>query len=480
MSENCVHLLLCTNALYLPHAAACLVSLLQNNPDLDFDIVVVRRETETLDEEKLRRSLKQFANHLLYFCDFATPGDLPLNPHAHYTLDNWTRIWVEKFFRAEIERVLYFDCDVIVNGSIASLWQTDLDGALLGAIDIPGSVRGVTALGMRAEDGYFNSGVLLIDLKQWRETGALAELLTYVDANSERLEDLDQDALNACFHSRRKRLDYKWNVTWSFFQDDLSVPLDPMQIEAVRREAIIVHFNGWSKPWSYRCEHPHKADYQRYLKLTEWRGFIPQDRSVVNIARKVVSAVLPEKTKQGLKALVHSSEARPPEGDRSARRKAAKGQPISSRIAGSSLPDRLRRAVDLVIACTLVVLTLPLIAFVCLAIKLDDDGPVFDRQPSLDRTGRPFVALKFRTTVRDPEWTASRPKRDRSASETTVGQFLRWTSIEDLPQLVNVLRGEMTLTCKASNLAKWAACAAAAGGSGALFQAAGSALGLLD
>jgi lipopolysaccharide biosynthesis glycosyltransferase len=302
-----VHLLLCANAVYLQHVAVCLTSLLVNNPDLFFDIVIVGRATERLDEGKLARTLARFANKSLSFREFTPPAGrlLPLNPRAHYTLDNWTRLWVEEFFDEDIERVLYLDADIVVVGSLAPLWHVELDGALLGAVDIPGSDRGVTHLGMRAEDGYFNSGVLLLDLKQWRETRALDTVLGYIEAYPELMtRDVDQEALNACFHGRRKRLDYKWNGLWSFFREPPSIPLAPAEIEAVRRDARIIHFNGNSKPWSYFCEHPRKAEYEKYLRMTEWRDFVPEDRTLANIFRKRLSALLPEKIKRGLKALV--------------------------------------------------------------------------------------------------------------------------------------------------------------------------------
>ena len=302
-----VHLLLSTNALYLQHVAVCLSSLLTNNPDLLFDIVIVRRPTEILDEGKLRRSLARFSNYSLSLRQFALPPDrlLPLNPRAHFTLDTWSRLWVEEFFPDDVGRVLYLDADIVVLGSIAELWRVDLDGALLGAVDIPGSDRGVSNLGLRAEDGYFNAGVLLIDLTQWRQTRALETILGYIDAYPERMmNDVDQEALNGCFYNRRRRLDYKWNATVSFF--GASLPLAQSEIETVRREARIIHFNHIVKPWSYFCEHPRKGEYDKYLRMTEWRDFVPHDRTVLNRVRKQLSAVLPENTKRVIKALLRS------------------------------------------------------------------------------------------------------------------------------------------------------------------------------
>lgn len=305
-AANRVDVLLCANSLYLQHVAVCLTSLLINNPDLFFDILIVGRSTEALDEDKLRRSLMSFSNHDLSFRKFTAPSDLalPLNPRAHYTLDNWTRLWVEQFYPCETQRVLYLDSDIVVVGSIADLWFAKLDGALLGAIDIPGSLHGVTRLGLRPEVGYFNSGVLLIDLEQWRNTQALKTILNYVDAHPEQLQfTLDQDALNACFYARTKRLDYKWNVTWPFFYDG-TIPLDEGEVERVKQEARIIHFNGNLKPWSYFCDHPRKAEYEKYLRLTEWKDFIPPDRTLVNRVRKAASGILPDRARRFLKTLI--------------------------------------------------------------------------------------------------------------------------------------------------------------------------------
>ncbi len=103
--------------------------------------------------------------------------------------------------------------------------------------------------------------------------------------------------------------------------------------------------------------------------------------------------------------------------------------------------DRMRRLADFVIACVLLAITLPLMISVTLAIKLESAGPVLDRQTCSGRGGRRFQMLKFRTTVHDPRHATPAWARNT----TQVGQFLRPTRIEALPQLINVLRGEMSI-----------------------------------
>jgi undecaprenyl-phosphate galactose phosphotransferase/putative colanic acid biosynthesis UDP-glucose lipid carrier transferase len=99
-----------------------------------------------------------------------------------------------------------------------------------------------------------------------------------------------------------------------------------------------------------------------------------------------------------------------------------------------------KRIGDLTIASALVILTLPLLAAAALAIKLDSAGPVLMREERRAGGGR-ITIFKFRTT--------RRPRRGggpmREAQPTGIGRFLHYTRISDLPQLVNVLRGEMSL-----------------------------------
>jgi lipopolysaccharide biosynthesis glycosyltransferase len=298
--SNRVNTLLCTNVLFQQHAAVCVASLLANNPDLFFDIVIVAQSTEKLDEAKLRRSLTQFKNYSLRFITFSFPQDLALPLIAHYTIDTYTRLWIKEFFPKDVKRVLYLDADIVVVDSIAPLWSENLNGALLGAVDIPGSDQGVRLLGLRQEDGYFNAGVLLIDLEQWRAIRAEEIVLDYIRKNPDRIM-YDQDALNACFYHCTKRLDFKWNVIRPFYREPVALPLEREKIEEIRREARIIHFNGGSKPWSYFCDHPRRGEYHRYLRMTDWRDYVPPDRTALNIVRKAVSAVLPNSLKHLLK-----------------------------------------------------------------------------------------------------------------------------------------------------------------------------------
>jgi lipopolysaccharide/colanic/teichoic acid biosynthesis glycosyltransferase len=103
--------------------------------------------------------------------------------------------------------------------------------------------------------------------------------------------------------------------------------------------------------------------------------------------------------------------------------------------------DRIQRLGDISIACLLLLITLPLMIIVALAIKGESPGPVLDRQTCIGRGGRRFRRLKFRTTIHNPEHATAVWARQM----TQMGQFLRYTRVDALPQLINVIRGEMSM-----------------------------------
>jgi len=122
--------------------------------------------------------------------------------------------------------------------------------------------------------------------------------------------------------------------------------------------------------------------------------------------------------------------------------------------------DAVVRALDVSAALMLLVLLAPLLLCIILAIVVEDSGKILFSQKRVGKDGRPFACLKFRTMVPDAEdrlaeilaadearcaeWRTDRKLRD-DPRVTRLGRILRRTSLDELPQLLNVLRGEMSL-----------------------------------
>lgn len=107
--------------------------------------------------------------------------------------------------------------------------------------------------------------------------------------------------------------------------------------------------------------------------------------------------------------------------------------------------DALRRALDIAASAVGLLVLSPLFAVIAAAIVLENGRPVFYRGRRVGRAGRPFYLLKFRTMVPDADRLGPAITAKGDPRVTRVGRWLRRTKLDELPQLLNVLRGEMSL-----------------------------------
>lgn len=106
---------------------------------------------------------------------------------------------------------------------------------------------------------------------------------------------------------------------------------------------------------------------------------------------------------------------------------------------------KIKRLIDLLGAVTALIVLVPVMAAAALAVRLDSPGPALYRQTRIGKDGRPFTLYKLRSMIVDSEVLGGYSTSRSDARVTQVGRFIRRTSIDELPQLFNVLRGEMSL-----------------------------------
>jgi sugar transferase (PEP-CTERM system associated) len=106
---------------------------------------------------------------------------------------------------------------------------------------------------------------------------------------------------------------------------------------------------------------------------------------------------------------------------------------------------RLKRVLDLFVSLVLIILFFPLGMIMACAIKLNSKGPVFYKQKRIGEQGKPFILIKFRTMVADAEKEGPRWATDKDPRITAVGKIFRKSRLDELPQLINVVKGDMSL-----------------------------------
>ncbi len=107
--------------------------------------------------------------------------------------------------------------------------------------------------------------------------------------------------------------------------------------------------------------------------------------------------------------------------------------------------DFLKRAFDIIATAGGLVIVAPVMIIIAILIKIDDGGPVFYRGLRVGRYGKLFRIFKFRTMVVNAEKIGRPPTADNDPMITKIGKFIRKYKLDELPQLINVLKGEMSL-----------------------------------
>jgi lipopolysaccharide biosynthesis glycosyltransferase len=186
------------------------------------------------------------------------------------SLAAYYRILIPEIIDPEVERYIYLDSDLIVMGDISSLFYENMNDNVIGAVnDIAGIDSNMHVKHDISEKYlYFNSGVLLVDRKKWREYDITNKSIAYLKENYEKCKNFDQDGLNVILFNQRHQLSPVWNQQIGLFFIEENV------LNNVYRndywEAIIhpkiVHFNGYEKPWHYTSFHPYQKQFNFYAQ----------------------------------------------------------------------------------------------------------------------------------------------------------------------------------------------------------------------
>ncbi len=225
--------------------------------------------------------------------------DLPVSDHISITA--YLRLLMPSLLPADVSRVIYMDADMMVCRDLCNLWdEPQGDHAALAVQDLAAPyinasyslpnfekvnrhlaaawpVANYRELGLPINGKYFNSGLLVVDLDQWRRTRIAEKVLGCLRANRQHVLWWDQYALNVVLAGKWRALDHRWNQGAHIYvyPNWTESPVDRETFARVRRDPWIVHFCSPTKPWQYFCRHPYTRDFRRCLKQTAWRDWRP-------------------------------------------------------------------------------------------------------------------------------------------------------------------------------------------------------------
>lgn len=274
MPQDTIHIAFNIDSNYVRHCAVTMASIFRNNQKETFCLHIVTGGLKPEEKEKLCGLAEHYGSRVEFY--MPKPGQLDgftiRKFSKRISLATYYRCVLSDVLPAEVDRVIYLDCDLLVLGQLRPLWETPLDGAGLAAVEDIGAddAPRYEVLKYPMADSYFNAGVLLIDLDYWRRHDIPRKCVEYYRTYPERIVYNDQDILNSIFHDNKKFVDLRWNMQDAFYR-----PL-PKFDDAWRaahaadlRKPAILHFTN-RKPWEYDNQHPLRRLYFCYNEFTPW------------------------------------------------------------------------------------------------------------------------------------------------------------------------------------------------------------------
>lgn len=255
---------------YIPVFSVCLRSLLDHaGADALYDIVLIIRNIGDGQKDVLHRMTAPYPNVSLRFVDpLPLLEGYTLKANAHISVETYYRFLIQEIL-PEYDRVLYLDSDMVIRADVRDLFETDLEGNVIGAardIDFLGQIGGYSPdtvrysrekLSMKDPGGYFQAGVLLIDERQMRNLHSTEEWLS-LSSVPHRFND--QDVLNEACEGRVLYLPMEWNVVTDAGHTRIrgAVRYAPAAVQdeyfRARKAPKILHYAGAMKPWSHLGE----------------------------------------------------------------------------------------------------------------------------------------------------------------------------------------------------------------------------------
>lgn len=302
------------NVIYAADNAFCgimgvsIISLLENNKNAqEIDLTILNNGISKNNKEKINKLVQQYGRakpNWVNAINIEEKIGMRISKDRG-SLSQYSRIFLNNIFDINIKRVLYLDCDTIVDGPISDLWNLNLGDNVIGALKDAFSRYYRRNIGLAPNDLMFNSGVMLIDLAKWRKYEIEEKVMNFIVQHKGRIQQGDQGVLDAVLSKYTYAISPRYNfisVFTDFSYEQMLIYRHPVnfydkhEIEIARNNPIIIHFTSsflTSRPWEKGCKSIYLDKWLKYKSRTPWKKMKVQNEKH-SILKKVYET-LPKK-----------------------------------------------------------------------------------------------------------------------------------------------------------------------------------------
>lgn len=270
-----MHIFFSADKNYIIPLSTTIISIIENNKfeNIFFHIANIGfdKEEKTALSEIVTKNGKEIS---FYDINPTIFNSLP-SPHGYLSNATYIRLFISDFLPKSINKIIYLDCDTIINDSLSTLWNINLEGHPIAAVldSYSFNIEHYNRLHIPMKNGYFNAGVMLINIDYWRQHNITKQCIDFANNYPERIAFEDQDIMNYVFNENKINLPLKYNAICTYFFKEKVVPFELWdELKEAQKHPVIIHFT-WIKPWFYEgLDHPYAKEFFKYQSLTKWKG----------------------------------------------------------------------------------------------------------------------------------------------------------------------------------------------------------------
>ena len=269
-SNEIMHISMCFDDKYLTPFTVLLTSILKNNESNPVHVHAIATGLSGNEKDHLKNLIRDRGGDIFYYqVADERVKNLYLPKTSHLSISAYYRLFIAGMVPDSVGKLLYLDTDIIVNNSLAGIFATEMGNFAAAAVTEFSSNTVRPELGITSPDMYFNSGVLLINIKEWRKQEISEKAINFILNNPDKLIWGDQDALNAVFAGNYLRLAAKYNVIHS----DVPTGLKKPELRKFIEDKAVIHYTlSRNKPWAKNCKSEIRFLYFDYMwQSTCWK-----------------------------------------------------------------------------------------------------------------------------------------------------------------------------------------------------------------
>lgn len=269
-----MHILLITNDLYVPHVAATLASVFENNMDMKFDVHILATDVSDESTRKLRLFIEEYGNTLDLRNVNPVDLDIDLSVCGKWGIFPSMKLYSADFF-PNVDKLLYLDADMICVGSLKYLDELEISNYYVAAsTDEELASVHKERLNIPQEEFYCCAGLMLFNLDAWRRDNVRSQCFDFFNNpdNRDIIKFGEQDVINKVCMGHILELPIEYNMFTNYWHHcERAVPERyKASIKQNKRNPVIVHYIDACKPWFRDCRFPLKSQYHKYASMTPW------------------------------------------------------------------------------------------------------------------------------------------------------------------------------------------------------------------